>query len=187
MGKVQFIKASRKEFKCMKCGNIIPKGSSYYRGTLNFNPDIIRCDKCGLSAWEVTTSDYQLQVGEIVYRWGENYEVDETTPEALADELRTIQDDLQERLDNMPEQLQDSETGETLQSRIDSLESAISDLEDIDTDSIKQGIIDEVNTDEDEELTWDKLLESDDIIDAQEEFNNNLTEAIEEALSNIEV
>ena len=186
MGKVQFIKASRKEFKCMKCGNIIPKGSSYYRGTLNFNPDIIRCEGCGLSAWEVTTSDYQLQVGEVVYRWGENYELDESTPDALADELRTIQDDLQDRLDSMPEQLQDCETGEILQERIDQLENTISDLESISIDDIKQEVIDSVQSD-DEELTWEQLLESDDIIDAQEEFNNSLTETIEEALSNIEV
>lgn len=59
----------------------------------------------------MTTSDYQLQVGEIVYRWQENYELDEDTPTCIADELRSIQDDLQDRLDSMPEQLQDSETG----------------------------------------------------------------------------
>lgn len=50
MGKVTIIKKSRKECKCGKCGNIIPVGSRYYRGELNFARDIIRCDSCKLES-----------------------------------------------------------------------------------------------------------------------------------------
>lgn len=165
MGKIKVIKKSRKECTCGKCRTTIPVGSTYYRGTLNFHPDIIRCKKCGLQSWEVTTSDYQLSVGEIVNRWQENYGVDESSVDSIREELDAIRDDLQDRLDNMPENLQYSDTGELLQSRIDSLEYAIGELECIDTESIKSDI------EEDEE---------------NNRFEEELTEAIENALSNIE-
>lgn len=138
MGKVQVIQKSRKECKCNKCGRIIPVGSKYYKGEINFGPTIRRCESCGLEAWEVTTSDYQLQVGEIVYRWQDNYSKDQNGVEEIVSELESIRDDLQDRLDNMPEQLQEADTGMLIQERIEMLEDAISELENIDEDSIKE-------------------------------------------------
>ncbi|MCD8221091.1 MAG: hypothetical protein LUD07_02655 [Clostridiales bacterium] len=54
MGKVQYIKKSRKEYTCGKCRQSIPVGSPYYRGILNFHQPIIRCVSCGLKSYEVT-------------------------------------------------------------------------------------------------------------------------------------
>lgn len=132
MGKVVKVQHSRKEWKCSRCREVIPVGSPYLKGELNFSKPIIRCCKCGLEAWEVTTSDYQLSVGEILYRWQENYDANEEGRDSIVSDLESIRDDLQDRLDNMPESLQNAETGQILQDRIDSLESAISDLENID-------------------------------------------------------
>ena len=132
MGKVVRVKHSRKEWKCSRCRAVIPIGSEYFKGELNFSKPIIRCCKCGLEPWEVTTSDYQLSVGEILYRWHENYEANEDGRDSIVSDLQSIRDDLQDRLDNMPESLQYAETGQILQDRIDSLDSAISDLESID-------------------------------------------------------
>ena len=132
MGKVQVINKSRKEFKCGKCGQVIPKGSKYYRGEVNFGPTFIRCEKCGLKHWEVTSSDYLLSVGPIVYEWEENYSLDEEGVDSLASDIEGIMDDLQERFDNIPEQLQDADAGQLLQERIDGLESAKDSLESID-------------------------------------------------------
>lgn len=134
MGKVVRVKSSRKEWKCSKCGKVIPVGSPYLKGELNFARPIIRCPECGLESWEVTTSDYQLSLGPILYHWQENYEASEEGRDSLVMDLESISDDLQDRLDNMPEGLQEGDTGMLLQERIDGLQSAISDLESIDFD-----------------------------------------------------
>lgn len=188
MGKVQIIQKSRKEHKCKKCGKVIPVGSKYYKGSINFHPDIIMCTDCKLECWEVTTSDYQLQVGEIIYRWQENYGIDESTADNIASDLEGIRDELQDKLDNMPEQLQDSDTGTLLQERIDSLESAIDELNNIDIDMLKNDVIEE-ECDTEEELSWDELLSSDDVKEdiLIECFNNKMVEAIDEIMSTIEM
>ena len=166
MGKVSIIKKSRKEFKCNKCGKVIPAGSKYYKGEINFGPTIVRCEECKLESWEVTTSDYQLSVGEIVYRWRDNYNLEEGVNEDIASALEEIRDDLQDRLDNMPEGLQEGDVGQLIQERIDALESAIDDLNSFDLDDAKQEIADEyvsnLPPEEAEELgddaSWDDIV-----------------------------
>lgn len=170
MGQITQVKKSRKAYKCSRCGKEIPVGSEYLRGDLNFSKPIIRCVKCGLQSWEVTTSDFQLRAGEAVYRWEENYSTDAAdlaeTVESLKSDLEELRDELrdelQDRLDNMPESLQDSDTGNTLQERIDSLDEAISELESVDAEF-----------DEEE--------------DGKEEFEERVKSEIESALGSIEV
>lgn len=166
MGQITQVKKSRKAYKCSRCGKEIPVGSEYLRGDLNFSKPIIRCVKCGLQSWEVTTSDFQLRAGEAVYRWEENYSTDAVdlaeTVESLKSDLEELRDELQDRLDNMPESLQDSDTGNTLQERIDSLDEAISELESVDAEF-----------DEEE--------------DGKEEFEERVKSEIESALGSIEV
>lgn len=163
MGKIYKVEKSRKEYTCGRCGKKIEKGQPYLRGELNFARPIIRCPKCGLQHWEVTTSDYQLSVGEIVYRWRENYEVSEEGRDSIIADLEEIRDEQQDRLDNMPEGLQQGDTGMLLQDRIDCLESAISDLESIDFE-------DDFDDDLDEEERAEKYREE-----------------IESALNNIDI
>ena len=193
MGKVTIIKKSRKECRCSKCGQVIPVGSQYYRGTLNFNPDIIRCNSCKLESWEVTTSDYQINVGNIVYRWYESFGSGESAPEEISSELESIRDELQDRLDNMPEGLQDADTGMILQERIENSEDAMNELDNIDTDSLKQEVVDEYNQEledsdkEVEELDWDNPEQYADVMDITEALETKISEAIDEALSVIEI
>ena len=135
LGKVTHVKKSRKEHKCGKCSKIIPVGSEYYKGELNFSPPIIRCANCGLKSYEVTTSDYQFRVGRLQVDWSSDY--DSATcdcQEEIAAELESIAEDIQERLDNMPEGLQEGDTGQLLQSRIDSCESVAQDISNIEVD-----------------------------------------------------
>lgn len=134
---IQTIQKSRKEYHCDKCGRVIPKGSKYIRGEMNFSKPKIRCIHCGLEHWEMTTSDYLLSIGQLLNRWEEDFGVSEDTPQEISDHLEELMDELQERLDNMPESLQDSDTGTLLQDRIDGLEAAMSDLDLIDIDDIK--------------------------------------------------
>lgn len=174
MGKVKRIEKSRKECKCNRCAKVIPVGSSYLRGTLNFNPDIVRCTMCGLQAWEVTTSEYQLAVGEIVYRWSENHSADFDGVEDIKSELESIRDEQQEKLDNMPDSLRDADTGMLIQDRIDNLEGVINELDGFDEDGIKDTIM--MNNDVDD---WAEALE--------EEYDSEVTSFIEDALSGLEV
>lgn len=196
MGKVVKIDKSRKEFRCSKCGEVIPIGSAYYRGELNFAHDIIRCSKCRLQPWEVTTSDYKLSVGNIVYNWREDFGVSEETPEQIAAELESIRDDVQERLDNMPEGLQEGDIGQKLQERIDNLETAIDELYNIDVEDIKSEIADVILSEEDHiflpkdgEEDYDTIFENNETLQKQmaEDFTDMLSSEIESALEYIEV
>lgn len=129
MGTIKFIEKSRKEFICGKCRKPIPKGSPYFRGILQFHPDFIRCNSCGLKWYEVTTSDYIRDVGAIVEDWQESFELQDGVWEEIASNLEEILDSCNERFENIPEQLQEADAGQTLQERIDGLESAIDQLQ----------------------------------------------------------
>lgn len=202
MGKVTHIQKSRKEHRCNQCGNSIPVGSDYYKGEINFGPTIIRCNKCGLKSWEVTTSDYLLAVGPIVEEWGEHYSLDASGVEDMISELESIRDDVQERLDNMPESLQYGDVGSQLQDRIDGLESAISELEDIYIEDIQSdavsdkseeiaevlGISEEYLSDMEYDEICEKLevLDNDLLNEIVSSVESAISDAVQAAISNIE-
>lgn len=50
----------------------------------------------------------------------------------IRSDAESLRDECQEHLDNMPEQLQDSDSGQTLQERIDNLDSVIGDIDNFD-------------------------------------------------------
>lgn len=50
----------------------------------------------------------------------------------IRDDAESLRDECQEHLDNMPEQLQDSDSGQTLQERIDNLDNVIGDIDNFD-------------------------------------------------------
>lgn len=204
MGKVTKINSSRKEFKCNKCRQIIPKGSTYFRGEINFGPTIIRCASCGLKGYEVTTSDYVMRAGEIVEDWSESYDASEEGIQDIIDAVNELRDELQDRLDNMPYQLQDADTGMMLQDRISCLEDAVSELENIDVDSLKSDVISDFASnmdfdDEDCEYSeedfedWDTAVDTLDthgeleiVAELESDLESLITDAISEALSCIE-
>lgn len=136
------VKKSRKECVCGRCRKVIPVGSSYFRGDLNFSKPVIRCTECGLEGWEVTTSEYQLSVGEIVYRWSNNYDADEAGRDNLVEDLENIKSEVEDRFDAMPDSLQYGDTGMLLQERIDGLDAAINELYEIDFDEESEESVD---------------------------------------------
>lgn len=176
MAKIEKPKA-RKEYVCSKCGTTIKIGEEYVKGTPFRMKPIIRCNTCGLRPWELSSSDYVLSVGKVCEDWREDYGLGESTAQEIADELSNIRDDLQDRYDNLPENFQYSENGETMQERIDNLESAISDLESIDYENIKEGEL----GDSDYDSLTDEAKE-----ELNENINNALAEEIESALSCLE-
>lgn len=208
MGKVQYIKKARKQWKCGKCNTLIEVGMSYYKGEINFGPTIVRCTRCKLQPWEVTTSEYSLQVGELVNNWSETYGQGEEALEEISSELENIRDQVQERLDNMPEGCQEGDVGQMMQERIDALESAQSDIDCIDADDAKSSAADsyrsrvvealvEAGVDEDEaeeladDMGYDEMMDDDRIPQSVKEelgceFQENLSQEIQDALEQLE-
>lgn len=130
MAKIKTIKA-RKTFTCGKCGKEVKPGDTYKRGILNFSHDKIRCMECGLQYYEVTTSDYIYRIGEFVHHWTENYGSSSDMVDDTVSELESLRDELEERLDNIPEPLQEGNSACILQERIEQLESVVADLENL--------------------------------------------------------
>ena len=137
MAKIEKPKA-RKEYKCSKCGEVIKVGDTYLKGTPFRRSPVIRSMKCGLRGWELSSSEYVQGVGRVCDCWEEDYGCNEDTAQSIADELDTIKDNCQDSLDNMPEGLQEGDTGQLLQERIDALDDVINELESINYDTIKE-------------------------------------------------
>lgn len=179
-----------KSVVCSKCGNPISVGETYLISTPYRMPAIIRCLKCGLKQYETSGSQYVRDVGAIVEDWQETFGTSDGTAEEIVSALEEIRDYTEESLNNMPEQLQEGDTGNMLQDRLDSLEGAISDLEEISFDDIKEesreeaednvGPYDENEFDDKEQWAAEVAEEMDRLTE------DAYVEAIEDALSQLE-
>lgn len=168
---------ARKEYTCSKCNTIIKKGDKYFRGDRFMASPIIRCQKCGIHSWECSSSEYTQTVGSVCDCWEETYGVNEDTVQSIIDELETLRDNCQDNLDNMPEGLQEGDTGQLLQERIDQLEDVISELESIDYDTIKENCEMDIETEEGSPEYQEEL---------EGEITSRLTDDINEALSQLD-
>ena len=128
MARIERINKARKEQKCSKCGCVIEVGMPYLKATPYRQRPITRCTKCGLKSYETSGSEYVKECGAIVEDWRENYDLNESTADEIASALEELRDQQQDSLDNMPENLQQGDTGQMLQERIDSLECTIDEL-----------------------------------------------------------
>jgi hypothetical protein len=109
----------------------IKKGDTYYWWKFNYGPKI-RSKKYP-SRSQLTRSDFLGTYYDIVDGFSPDIESIEDDVACLIDSLDDLRDDQQERLDAMPEHLQDtSSSGEMLQERIDGLEGWIDSLQNID-------------------------------------------------------
>lgn len=109
---------------CDVCGKPLTVGEKYKSVWNYYNSwDVhIECyDKAPRSRWE--TSEFRGQVYDII----DNFTID--TLDGTISDIENLRDETQDKLDNMPEQLQSSGSGETLQERIDTLDNVIQDLE----------------------------------------------------------
>jgi len=71
--------------------------------------------------------------------------------EGITGQLEELRDETEEKHENMPESLYDSPVGEMLQSRYDSVEEMLGELEDIDTE-IEDGLSEEEKQERYEEI-----------------------------------
>lgn len=150
MANTRTVKA-RKTYKCGRCRKVINPGDEYLRCEPAYMPAVIRCNKCGIRFWETTTSDYIQDMGRLQELWEEDYGCSSDAIDEIKAAIEEKRDELQDRLDNMPEGLQQGDAGQMLQERIDGMEYAISDLESIDCNEYQadeNGDLDEEKKDE---------------------------------------
>lgn len=170
----------------------IAKGESYWWWQFQNSPK--RYSKQEPRQSELTQSAYLSSLYQIME------EIEDFSPNS-AEEVQSFKDDIissleelrdttQDSLDNMPESLQYSPTGELLQERIDSLESAISEFESLDLDfdekedsEIKEIIAEEegIDTDDDD---WEDEITSDQVDEKRQELEEDwVSEKLDEIQS----
>ena len=152
MARVHHVKSSRKEYRCSKCGCTIPVGSPYVYGSVfRRRTPVRRCLKCGLKSYELSTSEYTRSIGAIVEDWERDYGIEDGVWTAIADDLQVVLDETQESFDNIPYQLQDGDTGNFLQERMEQLEQAIQEL-DFDMENLLSEALGCLDTEEQEAI-----------------------------------
>lgn len=133
MPKVQLINKAGKDYPQFG----IKKGESHYVWSIKMQRGgLVRRSKTYPRQSQLTLSEYKIAAHQLNEQL-EDFSAD-TVEEisSFIDELKSEADDLreqqQEKLDNMPEGLQQGDTGQQIQERIDALESFVSELENFD-------------------------------------------------------
>ena len=194
MAKIKRVEKSRKEVTCGKCRKVIPVGSSYIYAEPYMRPKMIRCTECGLKAWETSGSDFVQTLGSIQDDWRENYDIEGGAESDIKDALEELRDAAEESLDNMPESLQEGPTGEMLQERIDMLEDAMNELDNVtcfddvldekkDDEDVLQDFKSDNDIDDDAELTDEQQGDFDKY--CRDLAKEEVADAIDEALSGL--
>ena len=196
MAKVYTVNKSRKEYTCSKCGKVIPKGSSYVWGAKFYGPTVYRHTSCGLQWWELSGSEFIQTCGRIQNCWEEDYSIDCATVDSIKSDLEELHDQLQDNLDNMPEGLQEGDTGMMLQERIEMLEDVMNELDNVDDyDTTVDDKMEEAEDDYRRENLDDDDYDTIELTEEQQGDVRSLAEAyaeseirdqIEEALSGLE-
>lgn len=126
-----------------------PKGEIYY--TWKFRRSGIFKSRTYPKQSQLTQSDFLSTVYGIMENTPEYFEDKDMISawvEDVYDEIEQLRDEQEEKRDNMPYQLQDSGSGETLQNRYDSLQEWLDEL-----DNIREAC-------EDEEMDAEEIVES---------------------------
>lgn len=98
----------------------------------------------------------------------------ESQRDDIVSQLEEIRDETQGKFDNMPDGLQQGDTGQLLEERVSSLEDAISEIESLDLDF------------DEEDVTWDKDEDKDVAIEAAKDaFTQEKWTEVTDALGNI--
>lgn len=172
---------ARKEYICNKCKCTINPGDFYFKITEMYSNPKYRCQNCKPQRSELTNSEYLSWLYDLQDNLTERYDLqEEFSKDEIIQELENQKDELESRFDNIPEQLQYAPAGETIQNRIDSLDSAISELEALDYPEKEE--IDK--TDYDTEEDYQEALEEAE--DDYQEALDNYQEEIETIIGGIE-
>jgi hypothetical protein len=153
MTRAHFVKKAQKDYP--ESG--IKKGDSYWHWAFAFGPKYkskTQPTRSQLTRSTFLSTVYAIEDG-ISDRFKECATSDdiESGIDELISEIEELKDETQGSLENMPQQLQDADSGQLLQERIDGLESWVSDLQGIDHD------IDEELSDEQKQERIQEIIE----------------------------
>lgn len=151
---------------------VVNKGQEYYAWSL-FGESKERISVTCPNRNQLTNNEFKLGYYAVEDRIGDLFSqdflessIDDEVNEIVSD-IESLKDNAQESLDNMPEQLQEGETGQMLQSRVESLEEWSSNIEAVDL-SIDIDIEDE----ESEEYKEAKLARIVEIIEELQSYGS---------------
>jgi hypothetical protein len=130
MPRVTHVKKARKAIPSAG----IEIGDSYYWWKFGFGGK--RISKTYPKQSQLTQSEFLSTLYDLQER------LDEVTMESefeefkqtLMDDIQTLRDETEEKLNNMPDQLQQADTGQLLQDRIDALDQWIGDIDNVETE-----------------------------------------------------
>ena len=127
MTRAHFVQSARKDNPVAK------RGESYYWWKFRYGGK--RYSKTKPKQSQLTQSEFWSAVYSLQESLIEPDDMDacEASIEEAKGELENLRDETQSKLENMPQGLQDGDTGQLLQERIDALEEAINTLESVDT------------------------------------------------------
>lgn len=161
--------------KCDVCGEPLIVGEQYRSVWNYYHQWDMHCEcyhKCPRSRWE--TSEYRGQVYDIQDAF------DRDNIEGTIYDLESLRDELEEKLDNIPEQLRDADAGCTLQERMDAVDEVIDTLNEMNDD------IQDIESWEYEDYKEDYETEEDFEDYKEQEIEDRVSEA-EDALSNLDI
>jgi hypothetical protein len=184
MTKAHFVKKARKDYP--EAG--IKKGEPYYWWKFNFRNHIFK-SKTAPRRSQLTTSDFLGRIWDIEDSIGELTVNDdfESEIETFKSELEELGQEQDDKLSNMPDQLQEAPTGQILSGRVESAEQMSNDLDAIDLEVDEQAIRNEVTGKllSDKGKTLDQLDDSDKT-ELEEKFKEAVKERKEEILEEIQ-
>ena len=140
MPRVTFVKKARKD----QPNNGIIRGDSYYWWKFRWGPKIV--SKTPPKPAQLTQSEFLSTLYTIQESIGA-LEADENLEDNLSsiiDEIRDLGGECEEKRSNMPEQLQDADTGMLLEERAEVMEAWASELESVDTEADLDAALDEI-------------------------------------------
>lgn len=149
MPKVNFVKSARKA----KPEYDIKVGDSYYWWSMmHGSRGVKHYSKTAPKPAQLTNSDFLQQLygihDDIAAGSASNQEEFDSFKEDVLSAIETLKDETEDKLNNMPDGLQQGSTGELLQERIDALDSWYTELEnvecDYDEDELRIEAIDEL-------------------------------------------
>jgi len=175
---------------------LINRGESYW--TWSFMYGGTYYSKTQPKPSQLTSSEFLSTV------YGIQEEIDEWNPSDVTDveefvddiknRLEELRDETQDKLDNMPYQLQDADTGQLLQERIEALENALNEFECLDeleyeepTDEyVKERIAEDEGIDTDIE-GWEDEISEEMVNEKKTELQENWLEEKTEEIKNISI
>lgn len=164
MTRAHFVKIARKDNPAVK------KGESYWWWKFRHGSKHYSKEKPKQS--QLTQSEFLSTIYEIEERM-ENIDTGDLEGfiEQVKEDLETLRDETEEKLDNMPEQLQDGDTGMLLQGRIDAVDEMINEFEAVEVEIDAGEIENEVREDNEQEED-----------ESDEEYNIRIADLVNEAV-----